>query len=64
MKREKSVQTKHSKFYSANTNKLRMIVFASLFAALTAIGVYITVPVPLSPVPINTTGFLCSTCWQ
>ena len=53
MKREKSVQTKHSHSYSANTSKLRMMVFASLFAALTAIGAYITVPVPLSPVPIT-----------
>jgi biotin transport system substrate-specific component len=53
MKRGKSVHTKHSHSYSANTSKLRMMVFASLFAALTATGAYIMVPVPLSPVPIT-----------
>ncbi len=53
MKRGKSVHIKNSHSYSANTSKLRMMVFASLFAALTATGAYIMIPVPLSPVPIT-----------
>jgi len=53
MERGKSVHTKHSHSYSVNTSKLRMMVFASLFAALTATSAYMMVPVPLSPVPIT-----------
>jgi len=30
-----------------------MMVFASLFAALTAVGAYIQIPVPFSPVPVT-----------
>ena len=53
MTRGKSVQIKHSKSYSSQTPELRMMVFASLFAALTAAGAYIHIPVPFSPVPIT-----------
>jgi biotin transport system substrate-specific component len=31
---------------------LKMMVYASLFASLTAVGAYIAIPFPLSPVPI------------
>ncbi|WP_156151166.1 biotin transporter BioY [Methanosarcina sp. Kolksee] len=30
-----------------------MMVFASLFAALTAVGAYIQIPIPFSPVPVT-----------
>ena len=53
MTRGKSVQIKHSKSYSSQTPELRMMVFASLFAALTAAGAYIHIPIPFSPVPIT-----------
>jgi biotin transport system substrate-specific component len=44
------VYIKHSQ---SHTPELRMMVFASLFAALTAAGAYIHIPVPFSPVPIT-----------
>jgi biotin transport system substrate-specific component len=53
MKRGKSVHIKNSQSYSANTSKLRMMVFAPLFAALTATGACIMIPVPLYSVPIT-----------
>jgi len=37
--------------YSVHNPELRKMVFASLFAALTAAGAYIQVPIPFSPVP-------------
>lgn len=44
---------KNSRSYSAYNSNLRMMVFASLFAALTAVGAYIQVPIPISPVPVT-----------
>lgn len=44
---------RHDNSYSAHTSELRKMVFASLFAALTAAGAYIQVPIPLSPVPVT-----------
>lgn len=44
---------KQSQSYSSHAPELRMMVFASLFAALTAAGAYIHIPVPFSPVPIT-----------
>ena len=44
---------KNSHSYSSHTPELRMMVFASLFAALTAVGAYIQVPIPFSPVPVT-----------
>ena len=44
---------KNSHPYSSHTPELRMMVFASLFAALTAAGAYIQVPIPFSPVPVT-----------
>ena len=44
---------KNNEFYSANNPELRMMVFASLFAALTAAGAYIQIPIPFSPVPVT-----------
>lgn len=43
---------RHDNSYS-QTNELRKMVFASLFAALTAAGAYIQIPIPLSPVPVT-----------
>ena len=37
---------------SAERPPLKMMVYASLFAALTVVGAYIAIPFPLSPVPI------------
>jgi len=51
--RGKSVHIKHSQTYSSHTPELRMMVFASLFAALTAAGAYIQIPMPFSPVPVT-----------
>ncbi|MDQ1253932.1 MAG: biotin transport system substrate-specific component [Euryarchaeota archaeon] len=51
--RGRSVQLKQSKSYSSQTPELRMMVFASLFAALTAAGAYIQIPIPFSPVPVT-----------
>ncbi len=42
------VDTMHS-----NKNHIRKMVYASLFAALMAVGAYMEIPVPLSPVPIT-----------
>jgi biotin transport system substrate-specific component len=53
MKRGKSVSIKHIQSHSSQTTELRMMVFASLFAALTAAGAYIQIPVPFSPVPVT-----------
>ena len=47
------MQLKQSKSYSSQTPELRMMVFASLFAALTAAGAYIQIPIPFSPVPVT-----------
>lgn len=44
---------KNNDSYSTHTPELRMMVFASLFAALTAAGAYIQIPVPFSPVPVT-----------
>lgn len=38
-------------------NPLRQMVYAALFGALTAIGSYIIIPLPLSPVPITLQTF-------
>ncbi|WP_048129889.1 MULTISPECIES: biotin transporter BioY [unclassified Methanosarcina] len=43
----------HDHSYPAHTPELRKMVFASLFAALTAAGAYIQVPIPFSPVPVT-----------
>jgi biotin transport system substrate-specific component len=51
--RGKSVHIKNHDSYSTQTPELRMMVFASLFAALTAAGAYIQVPIPFSPVPVT-----------
>ena len=61
MKTEKSVQTKHSHSYSANTSKLRMMVFASLFAAFLAVStdpsaVTCGIERMLRPVPLSWLG--------
>ncbi len=42
----------NDKVYSHNSN-IRKMVFASLFAAMMAVGAYIKIPVPISPVPIT-----------
>ena len=44
---------KNSHIYSSHTPEVRMMVFASLFASLTAAGAYIQIPIPFSPVPIT-----------
>lgn len=44
---------KNNESYSTHTPELRMMVFASLFAALTAAGAYIQIPLPFSPVPVT-----------
>jgi biotin transport system substrate-specific component len=51
--RGKSLHIKNNDYYSAHTPELRMMVFASLIAALTAAGAYIQIPVPFSPVPVT-----------
>ena len=41
-------------FSSINTApNLRKMVFASLFAAMTAVGAYIKIPIPIGPVPLT-----------
>nr|WP_269848331.1 biotin transporter BioY [Methanosarcina horonobensis] len=45
------IRKNHS--YSVHTPELRKMVFASLFAALTAAGAYIQIPIPFSPVPVT-----------
>ena len=47
------MHTKNNDSYFTHTPELRMMVFASLFAALTAAGAYIQIPVPFSPVPVT-----------
>lgn len=37
----------------AQSSELRKMVFASLFAAMTAAGAYIRIPLPFSPVPVT-----------
>ena len=44
---------KNKEPYFNRTPELRMMVFASLFAALTAVGAYIQIPIPFSPVPVT-----------
>lgn len=44
---------RHDHSYSVPTPELRKMVFASLFAALTAAGAYIEIPLPFSPVPVT-----------
>ena len=44
---------RHSHSYPTHTPELRKMVFASLFAALTAAGAYIQIPIPFSPVPVT-----------
>ncbi len=44
---------KQNQSYSPHTLELRKMVFASLFAALTAAGAYIEIPLPFSPVPVT-----------
>lgn len=51
--RGKSVHIKNNESYFTNNPELRIMVFASLFAALTAAGAYIQIPIPFSPVPIT-----------
>jgi len=47
------VYIKNKEPYFNRTPELRMMVFASLFAALTAVGAYIQIPIPFSPVPVT-----------
>jgi biotin transport system substrate-specific component len=49
----KNMHIRHDHSYSASTPELRKMVFASLFAALTAAGAYIQVPIPFSPVAVT-----------
>ena len=44
---------KNNQSCSTHNPDLRMMVFASLFAALTAAGAYIQIPIPFSPVPVT-----------
>ncbi|AAM07683.1 TPA: biotin transporter BioY [Methanosarcina acetivorans] len=44
---------RHDHSYPFHTPELRKMVFASLFAALTAVGAYIQIPIPFSPVPVT-----------
>jgi biotin transport system substrate-specific component len=44
---------RHDHSYPVHAPELRKMVFASLFAALTAAGAYIQIPVPFSPVPVT-----------
>ena len=37
----------------SNSPNLRKMVFASLFAAMTAVGAYIKIPIPIGPVPLT-----------
>ncbi|HJH32826.1 MAG TPA: biotin transporter BioY [Methanosarcinaceae archaeon] len=38
---------------SHNAQDIRKMVFASLFAAMTAVGAYIKIPIPVGPVPLT-----------
>ncbi|MDY9926884.1 biotin transporter BioY [Methanosarcina sp.] len=44
---------RHDHSHPVHTPELRKMVFASLFAALTAAGAYIQIPIPFSPVPVT-----------
>ena len=44
---------RHDHSYPVHNPELRKMVFASLFAALTAAGAYIQIPIPFSPVPVT-----------
>ncbi|MGP8319698.1 MAG: biotin transporter BioY [Methanosarcinaceae archaeon] len=37
----------------SNAHDIRKMVFASLFAAMTAVGAYIKIPIPIGPVPLT-----------
>ncbi|MCQ1534115.1 biotin transporter BioY [Methanosarcina sp. KYL-1] len=47
------MKMKNSNLQTTQAPELRKMVFASLFAALTAAGAYIEIPMPFSPVPIT-----------
>jgi biotin transport system substrate-specific component len=49
----KNMHNRHDHPHPARTTELRKMVFASLFAALTAAGAYIQIPIPFSPVPVT-----------
>ena len=40
-------------YYSQHGTDIKKMAFASLFAALIAVGAYIKIPIPFSPVPIT-----------
>ena len=40
-------------FQPNNSDNIRKMVFASLFASMMAVGAYIEIPIPASPVPIT-----------
>jgi biotin transport system substrate-specific component len=44
-------------FQTKNSNNIKKMVFASLFAALMAVGAYVEIPIPASPVPITLQTF-------
>ncbi|AKB30341.1 Substrate-specific component BioY of biotin ECF transporter [Methanosarcina siciliae C2J] len=44
---------RHDHSYPVHTPELRKMVFASLFAALTAAGAYMQIPIPFSPVTVT-----------
>lgn len=49
----KNMHKRHDHPHPTRTTELRKMVFASLFAALTAAGAYIQIPIPFSPVPVT-----------
>ena len=42
---------------SAPTTNLRMTVYCALFTALIIVGAYISIPIPISPVPVTLADF-------